>query len=35
VIPLIGTTKVARYQEAAAALDLALTAEQLAALDTA
>jgi aryl-alcohol dehydrogenase-like predicted oxidoreductase len=33
VIPLIGTTKVARYQEAAQAMDLKLTAEQLTALD--
>ena len=35
VLPLIGTTKVARYQEAAQALDLDLTAEQLAALNAA
>jgi aryl-alcohol dehydrogenase-like predicted oxidoreductase len=33
VLPLIGTTKVARYLEAAQALDLELTADQLAALD--
>jgi len=35
VIPLIGTTRVARYEEAAAALDLKLTEDQLAALDAA
>jgi aryl-alcohol dehydrogenase-like predicted oxidoreductase len=35
VLPLIGTTKVTRYQEAAQALDLKLTAEQIAALDAA
>ena len=35
VLPLIGTTKVARYQEAAQALDLELTAEQLTALNAA
>jgi aryl-alcohol dehydrogenase-like predicted oxidoreductase len=35
MIPLIGTTKVARYQEAAQALELELTPEQLAALDAA
>jgi aryl-alcohol dehydrogenase-like predicted oxidoreductase len=35
VIPLIGTTKVTRYREAAQALDLELTAGQLAALDAA
>ena len=35
VIPLIGTTRVDRYEEAAAALDLKLTEEQLAALDAA
>jgi aryl-alcohol dehydrogenase-like predicted oxidoreductase len=33
VLPLIGTTKVSRYREAAQALDLELTAEQLTALD--
>jgi len=35
VLPLIGTTKVDRYQEAFRAMDLALTAGQLAALDAA
>jgi aryl-alcohol dehydrogenase-like predicted oxidoreductase len=35
VIPLIGTTKVTRYREAAQALDLELTTEQLTALDAA
>lgn len=35
MIPLIGTTKVSRYREAAQALDLELTAEQLTALDAA
>jgi aryl-alcohol dehydrogenase-like predicted oxidoreductase len=35
VIPLIGTTKVARYRDAAAALDLELTPEQRATLDAA
>jgi aryl-alcohol dehydrogenase-like predicted oxidoreductase len=35
VLPLIGTTRVTRYREAAQALDLELTGEQLAALDTA
>lgn len=35
VIPLIGTTKVGRYTEAVAALDIELTPEQLAALDAA
>jgi aryl-alcohol dehydrogenase-like predicted oxidoreductase len=35
VIPLIGTTKVARYREAAHALDLELTVDQLAALGAA
>lgn len=35
VIPLIGTTKVARYREAAQALDLELTGEQLTALGAA
>jgi aryl-alcohol dehydrogenase-like predicted oxidoreductase len=35
VIPLIGTTKVTRYEDAAKALDLHLTDEQLAALDAA
>jgi aryl-alcohol dehydrogenase-like predicted oxidoreductase len=35
VIPLIGTTKVSRYLEAAGALELQLTAEQLARLDAA
>ena len=35
VLPLIGTTKVARYQEAAQALDLELTAEQRTALNAA
>ncbi len=33
VIPLIGTTKVARYEEARAALDLKLTADQQTRLD--
>jgi aryl-alcohol dehydrogenase-like predicted oxidoreductase len=33
VLPLIGTTKVSRYREAAQALELELTAEQLTALD--
>ena len=33
VLPLIGTTKVSRYREAAQALDLELTAGQLTALD--
>jgi aryl-alcohol dehydrogenase-like predicted oxidoreductase len=33
VLPLIGTTRVSRYREAAQALDLELTAEQLTALD--
>jgi len=32
-IPLIGTTRVRRYEEALAALSLELTADQLAALD--
>jgi aryl-alcohol dehydrogenase-like predicted oxidoreductase len=35
VIPLIGTTKVSRYREAAQALELTLTPEQLKALDAA
>jgi aryl-alcohol dehydrogenase-like predicted oxidoreductase len=35
VIPLIGTTKVTRYREAAQALELELTADQLASLDAA
>jgi aryl-alcohol dehydrogenase-like predicted oxidoreductase len=35
VIPVIGTTRVARYQEAVAALDLKLTADQLTTLDAA
>ena len=35
ILPLIGTTKVSRYQEAAQALDLQLTPEQVAALDAA
>jgi len=35
VLPLIGTTKVARYQEAAQALDLELTAEQRTVLNAA
>jgi aryl-alcohol dehydrogenase-like predicted oxidoreductase len=35
VIPLIGTTKVARYEDAAAALDLKLTPEQLTRLNAA
>jgi aryl-alcohol dehydrogenase-like predicted oxidoreductase len=35
VIPLIGTTQVERYRESAAALELKLSAEQLAALDAA
>lgn len=35
VIPLIGTTKVSRYLEAATALGIELSAEQLAALDAA
>jgi aryl-alcohol dehydrogenase-like predicted oxidoreductase len=35
VVPLIGTTRVARYQEAVAALDLKLTDDQLAQLDAA
>jgi aryl-alcohol dehydrogenase-like predicted oxidoreductase len=33
-IPLIGTTKVDRYRQAAAALDLKLTADQLDRLET-
>jgi aryl-alcohol dehydrogenase-like predicted oxidoreductase len=35
VVPLIGTTRVDRYEQAAAALDLKLDDEQLASLDTA
>jgi aryl-alcohol dehydrogenase-like predicted oxidoreductase len=35
VIPLIGTTRVERYREAAQALDLELTVGQLTALDAA
>jgi aryl-alcohol dehydrogenase-like predicted oxidoreductase len=35
VIPLIGTTKVERYRDAAQALDLVLTSEQLRTLDAA
>jgi aryl-alcohol dehydrogenase-like predicted oxidoreductase len=35
VIPLIGTTKVARYEQAAQAMDIELTAEQLATLEAA
>jgi aryl-alcohol dehydrogenase-like predicted oxidoreductase len=35
VLPLIGTTRVTRYREAAQALNLELTAEQLTALDAA
>jgi aryl-alcohol dehydrogenase-like predicted oxidoreductase len=35
VVPLIGTTRVDRYEQAAAALDLKLDDEQLASLDAA
>jgi aryl-alcohol dehydrogenase-like predicted oxidoreductase len=35
VLPLIGTTRVTRYREAAQALNVELTGEQLTALDAA